>query len=285
MVTTAFSNIRELQLSGCTIVGTTFIDSLLLCRQLQKLEFSCCPMSPGAITALPALQQLQQLRGLEWFEPEQKQDRHHPCANAAATLAQLAHLTQLTHITLGRFRAATTSLIATVTGMTNLVSSLKIGRAQHRNYGDDVASTLPDIRWEVLSSRHLSQLLTSCTLLTTLSMEEVVLDQAGLDLLLAHPHIIDVTLLAIAATETRVNSPCSWQSLKLASAADTRTVAYVPLHSLKEPLRCDELLLPPDVPSDQLPQLLLNATARVAKDRHETFPVFDIEGWHLAEPC
>jgi hypothetical protein len=215
-------------------------------------------MTPAAITALPALQLLQQLKELKWLESEPRQDKDHPCADTADTLAQLAHLTQLTHITLGRAQAATTSLIAAVTGMTNLMS-FTMGSA---------APILADVRWEVLSSRHLSQLLTSCTLLTTLSMEEVVLDQAGLDLLLAHPHIVNVTLLAIAATESRVDSPCSWQTLTLARQVDIRTVAYVPLHSLQQPLNGDQLLLPPDVPSDQLPQLLLKAATRIAEQSH-----------------
>jgi hypothetical protein len=99
-------------------------------------------------------------------------------------------------------------------------------------------------------------------------MEEVVLDQAGLDLLLAHPHIVDVTVMSIAATESRVDSPCSWQTLTLAWEVDIRTLAHVPLHSLQQPLRCDQLLLPPDVPPDQLPQLLLKATTRIVQHRH-----------------
>jgi hypothetical protein len=258
IVAAAFSSLRELRLFECTMDGTTFIDSLLLCSQLQKLELSRCQLTPAAITALPALQQLQQLRELVWSEPEHRQDTHHPSADAAATLAQLAHLTQLTHITLGSDQASASSRIATVTGMTNL-ASFTMG---------STGFTLPKIKWKVLSSGHLSQLLTSCPLLTTLSMEEVVLDQAGLDLLLAHPHIVNVALLSIAATESRVDSPCSWQTLRLANEFDIRTVAYAPLHSLKEPLSCGALLLPPDVPSDQLPQLLLKATTRIAEHTH-----------------
>jgi hypothetical protein len=99
-------------------------------------------------------------------------------------------------------------------------------------------------------------------------MEDVVLDQAGLDLLLAHPHIVNVALLAIAATESRVDSPCSWRALNLAWGIDIRTVAYVPLHSLEQPLDVWSLLLPPDVPSDQLPQLLLKATSRIVEHPH-----------------
>jgi hypothetical protein len=224
-------------------------------------------MTRAAITVLPILQRLQQLRELKWSEPEPGLEMDHPCADAAATLAQLAHLTQLTHITLGRVQAATTSLVATATGMTNLVSFTMYPPAPE-SWDPDMESGAPEVRWEVLSSRHLSQLLTSCSLLTALSMEEVVLDQAGLDLLLAHPHIVNVTLLAIAATESRVDSPCSWHTLRLAREVDIRTVAYVPLHSLREPLPGHSLLLPPDVPSDNLPQLLVSAATRIATHRH-----------------
>jgi hypothetical protein len=223
-------------------------------------------MTPAAITALPALQQLQELRDFRWLEPAYKQDRDHPCADAAATLAQLAHLTQLTHITLGRAEASIGTLITSVTGLTNL-QSFTMESVHPLDPGDGFPTANPEVKWKVLSSGRLSQLLTSCSQLTTLSMEEVVLDQAGLDLLLAHPHIVNVTFLAIAATESRVDSPCSWQSLKLAMEVDIRTVAYVPLHSLEQPLAVTSLLLPPDVPSEQLPQLLLKATTRIAEHR------------------
>jgi hypothetical protein len=99
--------------------------------------------------------------------------------------------------------------------------------------------------------------------LTTLALNSVVLDQAGLDLLLAHPHIVHVTLLAIAATESRVDSPSSWQTLKLAKRVDIRTVAHVPLHSLKQPLAIKSLLLPPDVRAEQLPGLMQAVAAQL----------------------
>jgi hypothetical protein len=139
----------------------------------------------------------------------------------------------------------------------------------------------------------LSQLLTSCTLLSSISLKGVVLDQAGLDLLLAHPHINSVEVMAIAATESRVDSPCSWQTLELPGPKDVRTVAYVPLHSLKEPLDVRRLLLPPDVPAADLPQLLQAATSRMAEHRQlfvfqgrglcVTDFVRELEGWDELE--
>jgi hypothetical protein len=99
-------------------------------------------------------------------------------------------------------------------------------------------------------------------------LQWVVLDQAGLDLLLAHPHIVDLELLAVAGTESRVDSPCSWHTLSLPYQVDVRTLSYVPLHSLKEPLPVDGLLLPPDLPPAEAAQLLLAATTRIAQHKH-----------------
>jgi hypothetical protein len=131
-----------------------------------------------------------------------------------------------------------------------------------------VTPTPSELQWQGISITSLTQLLTRYSQLTTLSLEGVVLGQAGLDVLLAQPHIVNVALLAIAATESRVDSPCSWRTLRLASHVDVRTVAYVPLHSIQKPLHGNALLLPPDVPPDQLPQLLLKATTRIAQHRH-----------------
>jgi hypothetical protein len=108
-------------------------------------------------------------------------------------------------------------------------------------------------------------LLNSCSLLSTLSMERVVVDQDGLDLLLAHPHITDVTLMAVSATESRVDSPCAWRALRLAGQVHLGTVAYVPLHSLQEPLRVEALLLPLDTMGIDL---MLAATTRMAQHSH-----------------
>jgi hypothetical protein len=64
-----------------------------------------------------------------------------------------------------------------------------------------------------------------------------------------------------------VDSPCSWRALKLALQQDIRTVAYVPLHSLEQQLPICALLLPPDVPPTQLPELLRRATIRIARHK------------------
>jgi hypothetical protein len=110
-------------------------------------------------------------------------------------------------------------------------------------------------------------------------MQGAVIDQAGLDLLLAHPHIVSITVLAIAATESRVDSPCSWKALNMPEAWDIRTVAYVPLHSLNRPVHVETLLLPPDVPAEQLPELLHAASTRMAEHRH----LFSVAAGHCIE--
>jgi hypothetical protein len=135
--------------------------------------------------------------------------------------------------------------------------------------------------WDRLDSADLQQLLTRHTTLTTLALNSVVLDQAGLDLLLAHPHVVHVTLLAIAATESRVDSPCSWQTLQLAWQVDIRTLAYVPLHSLKQPLAVGSLLLPPDVRTEQLPGLLHQVTEKLAAEWQQV--ALCVPGWLVIE--
>jgi hypothetical protein len=124
--------------------------------------------------------------------------------------------------------------------------------------------------WNVPAFAPFQHLLSKCSLLSTLSMEMVVLHQDGLDLLLAHPHVTDVTLMAVSATESRVDSPCAWRALRLAQQVPIGTVAYVPLHSLKQPLPVEALLLPPDAigRSSHLPDVLLAATTRMAQHSH-----------------
>jgi hypothetical protein len=144
------------------------------------------------------------------------------------------------------------------------LDSLRIGLVLREDYQHEE----PDLEWDVLPYALLGELLTSCTLLTRISFKGTVLDQAGLDLLLSRPHITSVEVMAIAATESRVDSPCSWHTLDLPTQVDVRTVAYVPLHSLSHPLDATTLLLPPDVPTAQLPELVLAATTRMAQQRH-----------------
>jgi hypothetical protein len=122
--------------------------------------------------------------------------------------------------------------------------------------------------WCMLDCDSVEYLLDSCSLLTTLSMETVVLDQDGLDLLLAHPHITDVTLMAVSATESRVDSPCTWHTLRLPGQVHVGTVAYAPLHLLKEPLPIEALLLLPDTMEMDLLDVLLTATTRMAQHSH-----------------
>jgi hypothetical protein len=189
----------------------------------------------------------------------------------------VAQLTQLTSLVLGynvvaTYKAPLSSLITIPSKMVNL-QSLVVEFAPEYTAADDdkwgPVNLEQNSVWEHLSNADLQHLLTSYLTLTTLALKSVVLDQAGLDLLLAHPHIVNVTLLAIAATESRVDSPCSWQTLYLARQVDCRTVAYVPLHSLARPLQIGSLLLPPHTATEQLPHLLQAAMARMAAHKHQ----------------
>jgi hypothetical protein len=173
----------------------------------------------------------------------------------------VAQLTQLSCLVLGYnvdagYMAPLWSLITAATKMVNL-QSLQVDFVPKQS-----------IVWDYLRNAHLQYLLNSYHTLTTLAFNGMVLDQAGLDLLLAHPHVVNVTFLAIAATESRLDSPCSWKTLTVAKQVDVRTAAYVPLHSLTQPLQVGSLQLPPDVATEQLPHLLQAATTRMAAHKH-----------------
>jgi hypothetical protein len=215
-------------------------------------------MRPEAVAALPLLMRLKNLRTLEWHEPPYPKE-----TEIDDTLDSLAELTQLKELILGCSSTTATARVAAARRMPQL-ELLEVGVFRIEDGGIDQ----PLLTWDILDAPTLSQHLSSCSLVTSINMQGVVLDQAGLDLLLAHPHIVDITVMSIAATESRVDSPCSWEALNLPATIDVRTVAYVPLHSLSGPLQAQKLLLPPDVPPGQLAQLLQAAATRMAEHRH-----------------
>jgi hypothetical protein len=266
-VTYAFPNLRELCLYTCSLDGAAFIASLLTCHQLEKLELYRCRMTSTAIAALPMLQRLTQLGRLAWYEPEDATGDE-----VTSTLHRIAELTQLGTLIIGSNKAQPAALVSSATRMTQLKDMIVMPDLKPRGPGRAARAAwqAPTLEWQQrpMPAAPFEQLLNSCAALTRICFEAVVLDQAGLDLLLAHPHIVNVTLLAIAATESRVDSPCSWTTLELPHQVDVRTVAYVPLHSLHRPLPVYSLVLPPDVPTDQLPQLVHQASTRMAQHRH-----------------
>jgi hypothetical protein len=259
-VAPAFPNLTTLHLEECVLEDGAFLTSLLLCRSLHNLHIIKCNLKTAAIAALPILQQLQPLRHLQWLEIEDC-----PREIREQVQAQLSHLTQLTSVTLNWPMSQLSYHISVAAHMTQL-TSISLPVVLYNPFESPPAAQAEGFMG--LTSASLSQLLASCSLLTTLSMEGIVVDHAGLDLLLAHPHIVHITVLAIAATESRVDSPCSWQTLQLPHQMDVRTLAYVPLHSLKEPLPVGLVLLPPDVPSEDAPKLLRTALTRMAEQPH-----------------
>jgi hypothetical protein len=228
-------------------------------------------MSSSTATALSSLTALPQLQKFYWVQSEQSGE-----SEVQGVLDSLAQLTQLTTLLLGYnlaadYKAPLSSLITAPSKMVSL-RLFEIDFVPHYMVTDGSEWYSVNLEsnsiWEQLDVADLQQLLTRHTMLKTLTLNSVVLSQAGLDLLLAHPHIVNVTMLAIAATGSRVDSPCSWHTLTLAKQVDVRTVAYVPLHSLRQPLQIGSLLLPPDIFTDQLPRLLQAATTRMAANRH-----------------
>jgi hypothetical protein len=224
-----------------------------------------------AAAALSSLTVLSELQDVTWHQSQQSRE-----SNVQELLGSLAQLTQPTSLALGynveaKCTAPLSALITVPSKMVKL-QSFEAAYVPQYTVGDDSQEGPFNLEansvWDYLGTADLHQLLTSNLALTTLAFDGLVLDQAGLDLLLAHPHIVKVTLLAIAATESRVDSPCSWQMLRLSYQVDVRTVAFVPLHSLTQPLQVGSLLLPPDVAPEQLPHLLQAATTRMAAHQH-----------------
>jgi hypothetical protein len=254
-------------LSECSILAQPFVHALHKCTQLRRLQLLQSEMSVDAAKALSSLTVMSQPQTLEWCQPQRPGE-----SKVQQVLDSLAQLTQLTALVLAynvvaNDRAPLSSLITVPSKMV----SLKVFKAMFvpicTTDGDSELSPVNlefNSVWDRLPNPDLQHLLTSYHTLTHLEFNGLVLNQAGLDLLLAHPHIVNVTVLAIAATESRVDSPCSWHTLTLARQVDVRTVAYVPLHSLKTPLRIGSLLLPPDLDAEQLPHLLQAATTRMA---------------------
>jgi hypothetical protein len=176
-------------------------------------------MSSGTATALSSLTMLSQLQTLNWGQPEQSGERK--------VQHGLDSLAQLTSLGLGYNVAANhtppiSSLVTVPSKMVNLQMFEIVFKSEYLGHGDDLNGGAIDLLynsiWDHLGTADLQHLLPSYLTVTTLLFTGMVLDHAGLDLLLAHPHIVNVTLLAIAATQSRVDSPCSWQRFGLASS-------------------------------------------------------------------
>ncbi|KAJ9533937.1 hypothetical protein QJQ45_027033, partial [Haematococcus lacustris] len=92
--------------------------------------------------------------------------------------------------------------------------------------------------FDCIDHQSLSQLLQALPLLHTLQLAETTLwCQQELDALLAATQLTSVHLEAICGlTSSRAETPCSWQRLELTDSIDCTSAAYLPLHSLTQPL-------------------------------------------------
>jgi hypothetical protein len=235
-----FPDLRSLCLVECSMLAEPFITTLHQHSQLTSLHLTRCHMPPDTAAALSSLTVLSQLQTQKKLQPAQ-------AGELQGVLDSLAQLTQLTSLALGynvvtKYRAPLPSLITVPSKMVNLQSLELEFTPRYGIRGDPPCATVNlelNSIWDHLSIADLQHLLISNCALTTLALNGIVLDQAGLDLLLAHPQINNVKLLAIAATASRVDSPCSWHTLTLARQVDVRTVAYVPCTRSNTPCRWD----------------------------------------------
>jgi hypothetical protein len=182
-----FPNLRTLWLTDCTVTEG-FIASLQQCTQLSKLALVECRMQPDALSALSSLHALPSLEFLRWHQPKGRR------TSPGVALRALAQLTQLTELALAYNhhaidKAALSTLVAVPSKMHRLQHFEILPVLTKVAEKEPEAVNLESIPiWDQLSIPELQQLLTSCSMLTSLVLFSVVLDQAGLDLLLAHPH-------------------------------------------------------------------------------------------------
>ncbi|KAL6762102.1 hypothetical protein V8C86DRAFT_718237 [Haematococcus lacustris] len=82
----------------------------------------------------------------------------------------------------------------------------------------------------------LLQLLPALPQLHTLQLPEAEMRQQELEALLAATQITSVQLKSVELTSSHAATPCSWQRLELIGSISYDTAAYLPLHSLTQPL-------------------------------------------------
>jgi hypothetical protein len=162
--------------------------------------------------------------------------------SAAAALARLHSLRSL------QFEQSGTMmhLAAQVTGLTSLevdrgTSSLDAQlmllashNTQLQKLGMKGLLTGAESDAETLATGHLQHLLISCPGLTELVLNSRIVDQDGLDALLAHgTSITHLTLSYSSLTASRAHVPCSWRRVRL-NEPSMQQLAYLPLRSVQE---------------------------------------------------
>jgi hypothetical protein len=168
-----------------------------------------------------------------------------------------------------------------LTSLTTIIDYLDMNERQSvvaaHNHGlrslDWANSRMPG---QLLQPDLLQQVLTSCTGLTQLTLDNLAINDQGLEVLLTHgTSITDLTLGNTSLTTSKATWACSWRRLVLHNRT-LKELAYLPLksvqqlrvirHGLKVSLGQVDLWLnlPSDTPAAQLPDLLHQATCNLA---------------------
>ncbi|KAJ9519775.1 hypothetical protein QJQ45_013459 [Haematococcus lacustris] len=173
------------------------------------------------------------LTGSTILQPQQ------PEQPGAVTLSSLFHGLRLRQLSLDASSEA--PLLPDLQPLAQHLTQLCIGQAKAPPMG--VLCQVPLLQVLTLAGQssldsvpQLLQLLPALPQLHTLQLPEAEMRQQELDALLAATQITSVQLKSVELTSSHAATPCSWQRLELIGSISYDTAAYLPLHSLTQPL-------------------------------------------------
>ncbi|KAL6762101.1 hypothetical protein V8C86DRAFT_718218 [Haematococcus lacustris] len=173
------------------------------------------------------------LTGSTILQPQQ------PEQPGAVTLSSLFHGLRLRQLSLDASSEA--PLLPDLQPLAQHLTQLCIGQAKAPPMG--VLCQVPLLQVLTLAGQssldsvpQLLQLLPALPQLHTLQLPEAEMRQQELEALLAATQITSVQLKSVELTSSHAATPCSWQRLELIGSISYDTAAYLPLHSLTQPL-------------------------------------------------
>ncbi|KAJ9532479.1 hypothetical protein QJQ45_010508 [Haematococcus lacustris] len=235
---------------GCTPdLAQYFVDGF---PGLTSLSLHNCAIPCSGLAALLSHPQLSlQLQQLDLSNTTITQaERPEP---GAATLDNLFHASRLKQLSLstnmaeGGNNPLLPNLQPLSQHLTQLCIRQRVGVLYHLTGLDEFTAALQPLaqlqvltmfRQLYLEGQHLPGLLQALPRLHTLQLPgAAVKGQEQLDALLAATQLTSIQLKSLQRlTSSRADAPCRWQRLELTGCVDCATAAYLPLHSLTQPL-------------------------------------------------
>ncbi|KAJ9521997.1 hypothetical protein QJQ45_024888, partial [Haematococcus lacustris] len=219
---------------------------------LHNYTISCRGLA--SLLAHPRLSlQLQQLDLSSTTVTQQQAQQPKP---GAATLANLFHASRLKQLSLlidSRAEGENRPLLPNLQPLSQHLTQLCIQQREGMVWDlSDFTATLPPLaQMQVLTISSLyhvggmPELLQAFPRLHTLQLPDAaVKGQEQLDTLRAATQLTSIQLgLLGGLTSSRADVPCSWQRLELTGCVDHSSAAYLPLHSLTQPLLLGTLII------------------------------------------